>query len=87
VMGDSKILMDWDNDNYQVSNLALGPIMIKVQEVKEKYGKVYFNCIFMEFNTRENLISKEALSLHEWILREQEFRGGVLILETIKSLF
>jgi hypothetical protein len=52
--------------------------MIKVLKVKEKFEEVSFNQIFREFNTRANLLSKEALSLQEWILREQEFRVGVL---------
>jgi ribonuclease HI len=39
VLGDSKLLMDWANNKCRISNLARGPVMNIVLEVKGKFEK------------------------------------------------
>ena len=34
MLGNSKLLMDWANGNYQISNFPLGLLMEKFMEVK-----------------------------------------------------
>lgn len=43
--------------------------------------------MYRELNSLENKLSKHALSLKEGILSKKEFREGVLISDTMKSLF
>jgi hypothetical protein len=40
-----------------------------------------------ELNDHVDYLYKDALSLHEGIISEQEFKGGALFSESMKSLF
>jgi hypothetical protein len=67
VMGDSKLLMDWDNRKIRIENLGLGPIMLRVSEVKSQFSAITFSHIFREFNVQADSLSKDALSMREGI--------------------
>lgn len=50
-MWDSKLLMDWENDKCEISNLALAPVMNRALNVKENFEKKSFNNIDVRFQT------------------------------------
>jgi hypothetical protein len=75
VLGDSTLLMDWEIGLCQISNLNIGPIMHIVLELSNIFYFISFKHIYREFNTKVDLLSKDALSLQKGILEAQEFRG------------
>jgi ribonuclease HI len=79
VFGDSKLMVNWANNQCRMDNLLLVPLMNQFLEVKEKFEDISFSHVFREFNSIADQLSKEALLLQEGLLYEQEFRGGTLI--------
>lgn len=42
VLGDSKLLMDWTNGKCKITNMALGPTMNRVLDVKNHFDSISF---------------------------------------------
>lgn len=87
VLGNSKLLMVWANGKCQLSNLNLGPILLRVLEVKQHFDFISFTHIYREFNTKADSLSKDALSLQEGSLLLQEFKGHDLLAVSHSSPF
>jgi hypothetical protein len=49
-MGDSKLVIDWENNKNQVNNLDLGPIKRACKELKRNFEWIYFSHISKEMN-------------------------------------
>jgi hypothetical protein len=78
-MGDSKLVIDWDNDKIRVDNLELGPIKRACGEMKRTFEWISFAHISREMNVLVDGLSKQALLLHEGTYVEEEFNEGVLL--------
>jgi len=50
ILGDSKLVMDWANDEVQIFIIVLEPILERMLEIKALFEKVYFAHVFREFN-------------------------------------
>lgn len=87
MLGNSKLLMVWANGKCQLSNLNLGPILLRVLEVKQHFDFISFTHIYREFNTKADSLSKDALSLQEGSLLLQEFKGHDLLAVSHSSPF
>ena len=72
------MLMDWANGNCIIENLAHIPFVNKALEVKNKFTEISFSDIHREFNSEADRLFKEALTLQEGTLSEQEFKDGEL---------
>lgn len=70
VFGDSKLMVDWANNQGRIDNLMLEPIMNQFLEVKGKFEEIFFSHVYREFNTIADKLSKEALILQEGLLSE-----------------
>ena len=86
MLGDSKLLIDWENGKCRPTHLALGPIVPRVLEVKLQFEFISFSHIYREFNSKADTLSKDALSLQEGTLLAQEFRADLLS-ENLCSIF
>jgi ribonuclease HI len=87
VLGDSKLLMDWENGKNQITNMALSPIMELCLEKKKIFEEISFSHVYREFNYKADKLSKEALILQEGHLIEQEFRDNIPLDENPKVTF
>jgi hypothetical protein len=63
-MGDSKLLVDWANGKNHLKNLILRPTMLRVSEV---FSEINFIHIYSEFNSHADNLSKDALTMHNFI--------------------
>jgi hypothetical protein len=50
LLGDSKLVMDWANDEVQISIIVLEPILERMLEIKALFEEVSFAHVFREFN-------------------------------------
>jgi hypothetical protein len=62
------MLMDWENNKCKIENMLLVPIMNQVMQVKINFHDLYFTCIYREFNSKVDQLSKEELLLQEGVL-------------------
>jgi len=46
VLGDSRLVMDWENGKAQITNMVLGPILERILEIKALFEEVSFAHIF-----------------------------------------
>jgi len=72
-MGDSKLVIKWANQNYNIKNPALLPILHQILEVKIRFDDLSSSHIYHEFNSQADHLSKEALSLHDGTFIEHDF--------------
>ena len=70
--------MDLANVKCQITNLALGPIMNSVLEVKNQFDLISFTRIYKVYNSKANTLSTDALILQEGYLTVHEYKEDVL---------
>lgn len=61
--------------------------MHRVLEVKNQFDFISFTHTYKELNSKEHLLSKDALSLQEGSLEAQDFMGEELCVESFASFF
>ena len=84
VLGESNLVIEWVKHNHHIRNSDLKPIMNKIVEVKSHFHDISFTCVYREFNTKVDNLSKDVLLLQEGTFTEQVFKGGI-VLPTSKS--
>ena len=84
VLGDSNILMDWENGKIYSLNMTLYPIITKYLEEKMQFEEVSFAHSFKEFISKADNLSKETRLMQEGTLVEQELRGNFLFDESLR---
>lgn len=57
-----------------------------VKEDRRQFADISFKHIFRENNSHAGKLSKEALSLQEGLLIEQEFKDNLQVSEAVKSI-
>jgi hypothetical protein len=67
IYGDSKLVIDWMTDAKVVKDLELLNIGATLKEVSATFQDISFNHIYRENNSEVDHLSKDALSLTEYI--------------------
>jgi len=78
IFGDSKAILDWINGRSSIRNSTLLQWYQKICELKSFFGEISFQHIYREYNSKADLLSKEALSLGDGILMLKE-EGDVVV--------
>jgi ribonuclease HI len=76
ILGDSKLVLDWANGKSNITNMLLRPIMDRIQVLKGDFDEIYFIHVYREFNHKAYTLSKEALTVQEGVLIEQEVKDN-----------
>jgi hypothetical protein len=58
ILGDSKLVMDWENGQNNITNILLRPIIDRIQALKGDFDEISFIHVYREFKNKENTLSK-----------------------------
>jgi hypothetical protein len=79
VMGDSKLIIEWENGNYRFENLLIAHIMDRIKEARAQFEFISFQHVYRELSIKEDMLSKEALKMQEGKMKiEEEVEGCAL---------
>jgi ribonuclease HI len=66
VRGDSKIIIDWLNKKGKLQVTALECWKDRITELTQAFSQINFSHIYRELNVEADILSKNALSKHNW---------------------
>jgi hypothetical protein len=75
-MGDSKLVIDWENGKNSAQDIRLQNIMWDIKLTCRAFERLSFLHILRELNSKADELSKEALSLPTRAFRYYEFLDG-----------
>jgi hypothetical protein len=65
VLGDFKLLMDWDNGKFNITYLVLESIMALCLEKKSMFEEASFFHIYMDFNKKNRICCQNKPSCYK----------------------
>ena len=63
ILGDSKVIIDWDLDKHQIHVIDLEHWMTQVKALKAQFKSLMFQHIYREFNMEADDLSKKAMGI------------------------
>ena len=87
ILGYSKLVVDWFKGEVNINIISLSHLLRKIMELESSLELVTIEHIYREFNTKADLLSKEAVSLPKGFLICQELRGGRSFLQFPSTSF
>ena len=79
IFGDSKLIIGWVTNNYQMMSPFLQGWMDRVRKLWRRLGCPVISHVFRENNTRADRLSKRGLLAYFGSMKIEHFRNGVLV--------
>ena len=87
VVGDSKVIIDWDNQKCQLQVAILEGWKDKITRLQSNFEYFAYQHVYKEYHVESNGLSKQSLYLLEGILYNYEIYGSNTTLEGSISIF
>lgn len=76
LIGDSQIVVEWENGKFRLENLIFVPLLGRIREVRAKFSPLSFQHVYREHNYKADQLSKEILRLQEGLMEVSEIIDG-----------
>jgi ribonuclease HI len=87
VVGDSKLIVDWINHICNLQVLNLESWQKRIRQLQEAFQELTITQVYREFNTRADLLSKEAVTLDPGTFIVKYFEDDTLVSKDKNFLF
>ena len=77
IFGDSKIVIDWENEQTNIRAPQLEHLLIEIQSLKSSIRRIYFGHVYCELNVEADSLSKQALAYQRALLEIEEVEEGM----------
>ena len=84
ICGDSKLTIDWENDNLQINAPHLQHLLKEIRSQLENFNSTSFQHIYRELNEDADKLSKDALLLPPGIMLIKDYEKNILINQNIR---
>lgn len=81
IVGDSRLIMDWFTNNCHLQVLNLERWKINICKLQETFHEIMIQCVYRDFNTQVDSLSKEALCMDPRVLLVTCFEERMLVYE------
>ena len=84
ICGDSKLTIDWANNNLQINAPHLQHLLKEIRIQLENFNSTSFQHIYRELNEEANKLSKEALMLPPGLMMIKDYENYLVVNQYVR---